>query len=194
MDSRGYSAWQRYFHSYITVHDEESRFTVKSSGRIRSVTDSAAPYQNLLTRLKAVLEDERDFIANLANCAALVYHVLPHVNWTGFYLLRGKQLVLGPFQGKPACVRIDLGRGVCGTAALSRKTIIVPDVSTFAGHIACDAASRSEIVVPLLSQKKLIGVLDVDSSKLDRFGPTDSRGLSEITKLLLKSSDLPKSN
>jgi L-methionine (R)-S-oxide reductase len=157
----------------------------------RGQESAPSPYTKLLVDLKALFHDERDFIANAANCAALLYQRLPDVNWAGFYLLRGKQLVLGPFQGKPACVRIELGSGVCGTAANSRKTIVVPDVSAFAGHIACDAASRSEIVVPLLSQKKLIGVLDLDSTQLSRFEPVDSRGLSDVARLLVKSSELP---
>ncbi len=152
----------------------------------------SAPYDELLVNLRAVVQGERDFIANAANCAALLFHGLPEVSWAGFYLLREKQLVLGPFQGKPACVRIDLGRGVCGTAARTKKIIVVPDVRKFSGHIACDAASRSEIVVPLLVNKKLIGVLDLDSRQLNRFDSSDSHGLSEIVKVLLKASDLPK--
>jgi L-methionine (R)-S-oxide reductase len=152
----------------------------------------SSPYVELLAELRALLEDERDFIANAANCAALLYHGLPNVNWAGFYLMKRKQLVLGPFQGKPACIRIDLGRGVCGTAAMNRKTIVVPDVREFAGHIACDESSRSEIVVPLLAQKNLIGVLDLDSPLLNRFDHSDARGLSEVARVFLESSATPE--
>lgn len=150
-----------------------------------------SPYVELLAELGALLEDERDFIANAANCAALLYHGLPDVNWAGFYLMKRKQLVLGPFQGKPACIRIDLGKGVCDTAAMNQKTIVVPDVREFAGHIACDESSRSEIVVPLLAKKNVIGVLDLDSPLLNRFDQRDARGLSEIARVLVKSSVTP---
>src|SRR5579884_3245744 len=126
-------------------------------------------YQQICEQLHQLLADERNFVANAANTCALLYNNLPDVNWVGFYIVEGKQLVLGPFQGKPACVRIPFGQGVCGTAASKRKTIIVPDVNEFPGHIACDTASRSEIVVPLLNWGKLLGVLDVDSAIPDRF-------------------------
>ncbi len=148
-------------------------------------------YIELLTELRALVNDERDFIANAANCAALLFHRLPHVNWAGFYLLKRKQLVLGPFQGMPACIRIDLGKGVCGTAAQSRKTIVVPDVRLFVGHIACDPSSRSEIVVPLVAKKKLIGVLDLDSARLNRFDQSDSLGLAQVARVLVRSSAAP---
>ncbi|HSN71830.1 MAG TPA: GAF domain-containing protein, partial [Steroidobacteraceae bacterium] len=120
-------------------------------------------YRTLLEDLEALTAGEPDLIANLANAAALIYHALPDVNWAGFDLLRAGELVVGPFQGKPACVRIAIGRGVCGTAAARRETVIVADVHAFDGHIACDAASNSEIVVPLLRDETLLGVLDVDS-------------------------------
>ena len=132
-------------------------------------TDTSLPkqefYRQLNASLAALLEGERDWIANLANAAALLYHTLPEINWAGFYLLPGGsgELVLGPFQGKPACVRIKLGQGVCGTAAKSRETQVVPDVHAFPGHIACDAASRSEIVVPLTDGSEVVGVMDIDS-------------------------------
>lgn len=153
---------------------------------------TATSYPDLLTALRAIVQDERDFIANAANCAALLFHGLRDVSWAGFYLTQGKDLVLGPFQGKPACVRIAWGRGVCGTAAQSRQPMIVPDVTAFAGHIACDALSRSEIVVPLLSSKRVIGVLDLDSHKLSRFDETDLRGLTAVANLLIKASAVPK--
>lgn len=142
-------------------------------------------YRELTVQCRALIADERDPIANMANCAALVFHSLTQVNWAGFYLLKGRELVLGPFQGRPACVRIPLGRGVCGTAAENRSILRVADVTKFAGHIACDTASRSEIVLPLLSEdSKLKGVLDIDSPELNRFDPQDEAGLSSIAKII----------
>lgn len=145
---------------------------------------------DLIDELRALVDGERDFIANLANASALLFARLPDVNWVGFYLLRGGQLVLGPFQGKPACVRIDLGRGVCGTAAARRETIVVPDVHQFPGHIACDAESQAEIVVPLLHDGRLLGVLDIDSPLPNRFTAADVQQLEATAKLILDSSDL----
>ena len=147
-------------------------------------------YSQLLTELVSVFEGERDWIANSANCAALLYEVLPDLNWAGFYYLRGNDLVLGPFQGKAACVRIPLGTGVCGTAGLRRETIIVPDVHQFPGHIACDSASQSEIVIPLIVGPRLIGVLDLDSPLLNRFTADDAAGLAAIAQELLEHSDV----
>lgn len=141
----------------------------------------------LLPELRALLDGEPDPIARAANTAALLWHRLPGLNWAGFYLLQGSTLVLGPFQGKPACTRIPLGRGVCGTAAERRETVIVPDVHDFPGHIACDAASRSEIVVPLLRDGTLLGVLDLDSPQLARFGETDRAGLEAVAALYVGS-------
>lgn len=148
---------------------------------------------DLVAELRALLGDECDLIANLANTAALLFARLPDLNWAGFYLLRGGQLVLGPFQGKPACVRIDVGRGVCGTAAARRETIVVPDVHQFPGHIACDAASQSEIVVPLLRGEELLGVLDLDSPLTNRFTAHDARQLEAIVEVLLAAPELPPS-
>ena len=148
-----------------------------------------AAYATLLTALEGLLAGERDLVANLANCAALIHTTLPDLNWTGFYLLRGAGLVVGPFQGKPACVRIALGQGVCGTAAQRRATLIVPDVHTFPGHIACDAASNSEIVVPLLHGTRLVGVLDLDSPRMARFDERDARGLEALAARLVAGSD-----
>lgn len=142
--------------------------------------DKAAGYVELDQQLRALLAGERDLIANAANTASLLWHALPDLNWVGFYLARGEELVLGPFQGKPACVRIALGRGVCGSAAATRRTVLVPDVHAFPGHIACDAASNSEIVVPLLRGSVLLGVLDLDSPLLDRFDTQDQQGLERI--------------
>jgi len=146
-------------------------------------------YTELLEQSRALLEGERDSTANAANLAALVFHTLPDLNWAGFYWLRGRELVLGPFQGKPACVRIAMGRGVCGTAARERHTILVPDVNAFPGHIACDAASASEIVLPLVKGTKLIGVLDLDSPRPARFQEIDARGLEEVVRIFLDATD-----
>jgi L-methionine (R)-S-oxide reductase len=150
----------------------------------------AAAYRELQGQLTALLAGERNALANCANMCALLYEALPDLNWAGFYFLHGSELVLGPFQGKVACVRIALGKGVCGTAAASRETLIVPDVDAFPGHIACDAASRSEIVVPLIQDGQLLGVLDLDSFQLNRFDQEDAAGLAAIASILLQSSDL----
>ena len=145
-------------------------------------------YRELATQLAALLAGEADVVANAANMAALIYHGLPDLNWAGFYFRRDEELVLGPFQGKPACVRIGLGQGVCGAAAVQRRTLVVPDVQKFPGHITCDAASRAEIVVPLLEGGTLIGVLDVDSPVAGRFDEADARGLEALAALLVTSS------
>lgn len=147
----------------------------------------AAGYAELDAALAALLSGEHDLIANLANTSALLFTTLPQLNWTGFYLLRSpEELVLGPFQGKPACVRIALGRGVCGTAAAERRTVLVPDVHAFPGHIACDSASNSEIVLPLIRDNgELLGVLDLDSPILERFDAIDQQGLERIVRTLL---------
>src|SRR5579872_862963 len=148
-------------------------------------------YRELRAQLGALLEGEQDSIANAANTAALLYHSLPDVNWVGFYFLKGGELVLGPFQGKPACVRIPLGRGVCGAAAESRQSIVVPDVHAFPGHIACDTASRSELVVPLIRDGALIGVLDLDSPMLARFREDDRAGCESLAAIYLEASQVP---
>jgi len=135
-----------------------------------------ALYHDLVQELDGLLSNERDPTANAANAAAAIYHSLPALNWAGFYFLRANELVLGPFQGRPACVRIPMGKGVCGTAAIQRQSLLVPDVEAFPGHIACDSASRSELVVPLLSGDRLIGVLDLDSPELNRFDLDDQAG------------------
>lgn len=147
-------------------------------------------YPNLLAQARALFEGERNAVANAANLAALIYHGLPDLNWAGFYLFDGRELVLGPFQGKPACLRIALGKGVCGTAAAKRETVLVPDVHQFPGHIACDSASNSEIVVPLLKAGRLIGVLDLDSPKLSRFADIDRAGLEALAALWLNACDI----
>ena len=150
----------------------------------------AETYRELATQLGGLLSGETNGLANAANTAALLYQGLPDVNWAGFYFLRDTELVLGPFQGKVACVRLQLGRGVCGTSAQKRTTIIVPDVEKFPGHVACDHASRSEIVVPLIKGGKLIGVLDVDSPLLARFDAADATGLEKVAEIFLAGSEL----
>ena len=151
----------------------------------------AGAADDLLETLAAVLAGEHDLIANAANTAAVLFHALADVNWVGFYLLRGDELMLGPFQGRVACVRIPLGRGVCGTAAARRETVVVADVHDFAGHIACDAASRSEIVVPLIRDGVLLGVLDIDSPVPDRFSD-DDKTLCEAVAVVLVASLKPR--
>jgi GAF domain-containing protein len=146
-------------------------------------------YASLAAQLRSLFADERDLIANAANLSSLLYHSLPDLNWTGFYLLKGDELVLGPFQGKPACVRIGLGSGVCGTAAQRRETIMVDNVHDFPGHIACDSASNSEIVVPLVVGERLIGVLDLDSPSLSRFDDIDAAGLNELVEIFVGATD-----
>jgi L-methionine (R)-S-oxide reductase len=154
--------------------------------------DKKALYQQLNTQLAGLFADESDGLANAANTCAVLYHGLPGLNWAGFYFLRQGELVLGPFQGKVACVRIALGRGVCGTAAQRREPLVVPDVHEFPGHIACDVASRSEIVLPLLQDGRLLGVLDLDSPELARFDAGGREGLSTSCGLLLAKSDLSR--
>jgi GAF domain-containing protein len=149
-------------------------------------------YRELRSQLAALLAGENDGVANCANMSALLYEALPDLNWVGFYFLRQHELVLGPFQGRVACVRIELGRGVCGTAAARRETVIVPDVHAFPGHIACDSASRSEIVVPLMTRGRLVGVLDLDSPLPDRFDQEDGRGLGALVEVLLENSNLDR--
>lgn len=145
----------------------------------------SALYAEVGESLRALIEGERDLIANLANASALLYQSLPDLNWAGFYLLKDGELVVGPFQGKPACVRIAIGKGVCGTAAAQRTTIVVPDVHAFPGHIACDSASNSEIVVPMSRRDQLVGVLDLDSPKLGRFEAADRDGLERFVAILM---------
>jgi GAF domain-containing protein len=147
-------------------------------------------YRSIALQVVALLESERDFLANMANVAALLFEELSDVNWAGFYLLKGEDLVLGPFQGRPACTRIGPGKGVCGAAASKRETVVVENVHEFPGHIACDARSQSEIVVPLIKAERLIGVLDVDSAMLARFDDEDRAGLEEVARLLLDASDI----
>ena len=142
-------------------------------------------YASLVVQLSSLLKGEHDFVANAANFSALLFNSLPQVNWAGFYFLKGEELVLGPFQGNPACVRIPLGTGVCGVAAQQLETIIVPNVHEFPGHIACDVASNSEIVVPLFDGERLLGVLDLDSTIIGRFDDQDAEGLNELATVFV---------
>ncbi len=146
-----------------------------------------AAYAELARDLRALLSGERDLVANAANTAALIWEALPDLNWSGFYLYKSGELVLGPFQGKPACVRIAIGKGVCGAAAQRRETVLVEDVHAFPGHIACDSASNSEIVIPLLRGGELLGVLDLDSPKHARFTQADARGLETVAGIFVDS-------
>ena len=150
-------------------------------------TSKSELYAELADQARGLLAGEHDRIANAANFAALVWHALPAINWCGFYLFDGVELVVGPFQGKPACVRIALGKGVCGTAAATRETQVVRDVYEFPGHIACDAASRSEIVVPLFEGNRLLGVWDVDSPEVARFDEEDRVGMQRLCGIFMES-------
>jgi GAF domain-containing protein len=157
----------------------------------RAIGDVGKPgfYRELCPQLEALLAGERDAVANAANASALLYHALVDVNWVGFYFVRGTELVLGPFQGRPACVRIPVGKGVCGTAAAERKTICVEDVLAFPGHIVCDTASRSELVVPLVHGGKILGVLDLDSPSAGRFDIDDRKGLERLAAIYMAATD-----
>lgn len=151
-------------------------------------TDKAMLYRELDQQLAALLTGERDLTANAANTASLLFHALPDVNWVGFYFLKDQELVLGPFQGNPACTRIAIGKGVCGMAASRRASVIVEDVSRFPGHITCDSASRSELVVPLIDDDRLLGVLDLDSPCLARFDEQDRLGCEQLATTVVRAS------
>lgn len=148
-----------------------------------AATDKAARYRELLPQLRALVDGEPDLIANLANIVAVLRECLPIASWIGFYIRRGDELVLGPFQGKVACVRIALGRGVCGTAAAEQRTVVVADVDRFPGHIACDAGSKSEIVLPIVCGGRAVAVLDLDSYELAAFDDVDAQHLREVAAL-----------
>jgi GAF domain-containing protein len=152
-------------------------------------TEKSHFYRELASQLRSLLEGESDPVANAANTAALLYQLMPNLNWAGFYFLRdGKELVLGPFQGLPACVRIPVGRGVCGAAVEQKRSILVKDVHAFAGHIACDAASRSELVVPLIGNGRILGVLDLDSPAVGRFDAEDQAAVERIASIYVGAS------
>ncbi len=144
-------------------------------------------YSSLAATLRALTEGDGFWLCDLANASAAIYAAMPDLNWAGFYLLRNDALILGPFQGKPACIRIQMGRGVCGTAAATRQTQRVANVHEFPGHIACDGASNSEIVVPLIAEGRLLGVLDLDSPKFDRFSPSDQVILEECAQIIAQA-------
>jgi GAF domain-containing protein len=152
-----------------------------------TTTSKRELYDQLAAQLSSLLAGERDLIANAANFSSLVFHSLPDLNWAGFYFAKDDELVLGPFQGQPACVRIKIGQGVCGAGAAKCDTMVVSNVHEFPGHIACDSASNSEIVVPLMKDGRMIGVLDLDSPKLSRFDREDAAGLEQLVKILLSS-------
>ena len=162
---------------------------MKSEKADTSTTSKPEFYAGLANQLRSLLDGERNLIANAANFAALVYTSLPNVNWTGFYFQHGDELILGPFQGKPACVRIPVGQGVCGLSAAQCDTIIVPNVHEFPGHIACDTASNSEIVVPVFDGERLLGVLDLDSPMLERFDEQDAEGLNELVTIFVEACE-----
>jgi GAF domain-containing protein len=153
---------------------------------MRQTVSKSVLYDGLARELDALLTEETDCLANTANAAAAIYHALPDLNWAGFYFVRGHELVLGPFQGRPACSRIPLGKGVCGTAAARRRSVLVADVEAFPGHIACDTASRSELVVPLLRADALFGVLDLDSPVLARFDAQDQAGCESLAAIIAR--------
>lgn len=160
-----------------------------ATGKIETV-DKQVFYSELSAQLEGLLHGERDFIANAANFSALIYSLVPDLNWAGFYFLKQKdELVLGPFQGKVACVRIPVGKGVCGAAVATGETQLVPDVHAFPGHIACDAASRSELVVPLVKGDRMIGVLDLDSPLPGRFDAEDQAGFEALAAFFVEASD-----
>lgn len=154
--------------------------------QIDYAAETTLKYKQLASQLDALLTGEKNVVANLSNTSALLNQFFDRINWVGFYLIEDGELVLGPFQGLPACVRIAIGKGVCGTAAEIRETIIVPDVHAFPGHIACDAASRSEIVVPIIKEGNVLGVLDIDSPELERFTEDDRVGLEKVIDVLIK--------
>jgi L-methionine (R)-S-oxide reductase len=158
---------------------------------MQSAAAKQADYERLAAELSALVAGESDLTANAANPAALIFYGLPGLNWAGFYWRKADQLILGPFQGRPACVRIALGRGVCGTAAAKQRTLVVPDVHEFPGHIACDTASQSEIVVPVMAGGALLGVLDLDSPRKARFDDQDTHGLERLVAILMAAPNTP---
>jgi L-methionine (R)-S-oxide reductase len=165
-------------------HDRMATAPWDADGRL---LDKAVAYRDLAHAISALFEGEFDLVANAANAASAIFYSLSDLNWAGFYFLQGSELVLGPFQGRPACLRIPLGRGVCGTAASERRSILVPDVHAFPGHIACDPRSRSELVTPLLAGDRLIGVLDLDSPVPARFDAADQAGCESLARIIARA-------
>ncbi len=167
--------------------------TISSAATASGASSSkAAVYESLSRSLRELITDQTDFLANISNFAALLFSSLPNLNWAGFYLLRGSDLVLGPFQGKPACSCIAMGDGVCGTAALQRAAVLVPNVHAFPGHIVCDEASQSEMVLPVFKDNRLIGVLDLDSPQLGRFDDADREQIEALLQILMDGTDVPE--
>ncbi len=170
----------------FTLHDTAYRTDTREA--------KEAMYADLRTQLQGLLHGESDWIANTANFSSLVFHSVPGLNWAGFYFLKtADELVLGPFQGKPACIRIQKGRGVCGSTVVKRAPIVVPDVHAFPGHIACDSSSRSELVVPIFARGEVVGVFDLDSPLLGRFDDTDAQGVQSLVQLLEQTLTAPTS-
>src|SRR5580698_5360479 len=178
-----------------TMNDKASKVAIVTpdtgSSRTRAGRSKAAIYESLRSELRKLITDQTDFLANISNFAALLFGSLPDLNWAGFYLLRGSDLVLGPFQGKPACSCIAMGDGVCGTAALQRAAVLVPNVHAFPGHIVCDEASQSEIVVPVFKDGHLVGVLDMDSPTTGRFDEVDREHIETLLRILMEGTEVP---
>jgi L-methionine (R)-S-oxide reductase len=179
-----------------TMNDKASKVAMVTqdtgSSRTRAVRSKAAIYESLRSELATLITGQTDFLANISNFAALLFGSLPNLNWAGFYLLRGSDLVLGPFQGKPACSCIAMGDGVCGTAALQRAAVLVPNVHAFPGHIVCDEASQSEMVLPVFKDDRLIGVLDLDSPQLGRFDDADREQIEALLRMLMEGTEVPE--
>jgi len=178
------------------MNDKASKVAIVTqdtgSSRTRAGRSKAAIYESLRSELGTLITGQTDFLANISNFAALLFSSLPNLNWAGFYLLRGSDLVLGPFQGKPACSCIAMGDGVCGTAALQRAAVLVPNVHAFPGHIVCDEASQSEMVLPVFKDNRLIGVLDLDSPQLGRFDDTDREQIEALLRMLMEGTEVPE--
>jgi L-methionine (R)-S-oxide reductase len=178
------------------MNDKASKAAIATrdagSSRPRSGQSKVAVYESLRSELRKLITDQTDFLANISNFAALLFSSLPNLNWAGFYLLRGSDLVLGPFQGKPACSCIAMGDGVCGTAALQRAAVLVPNVHAFPGHIVCDEASQSEMVLPVFKDGRLIGVLDLDSPQLGRFDDADREQIEALLRMLMDGTEVPE--
>ena len=179
-------AYVLYYKGAKSAREGKERMTIHPAAK-----EKKALYERLEAQLRALMEGERTPLPNLANASALLYDALPDLNWAGFYLNVGQELLLGPFQGKPACIRIPFERGVCGKAAREQKSQVVADVHAFPGHIACDGASQSEVVVPLVKEGRLLGVMDLDSPLLSRFEDEDRAGLERLAEALCQGCDFP---
>jgi L-methionine (R)-S-oxide reductase len=197
-----HAGYHRQVSEIMSDKASKAAITWRDAGTASTRTASSAPtgggkskaavYESLSRALRELIIDQTDFLANISNFAALLFSSLPNLNWTGFYLLRGSDLVLGPFQGKPACSCIAMGDGVCGTAALQRAAVLVPNVHAFPGHIVCDEASQSEMVLPVFKDARLIGVLDLDSPQLGRFDDTDREQIEALLRILMAGTVVPE--